>query len=67
MIDVKKIQQEAEAEIREEQTKAAKEKIKSLLRKKQQAQQVLHNIEREIADAYASIGEGIAAEPTGKG
>lgn len=60
MMDVKQVQVEAEKEVRDEKMKAAKEKIKNLLRKKDQAQQVLHNIERELADAYASIGEGTA-------
>jgi hypothetical protein len=60
MIDVKKVQEEAESEVRDEQTKAAKEKIKNLLRRKTQAQQVLFNIEREIADAYAELGKGSA-------
>lgn len=55
-IDMKKVQEEAEAEIREEKAKAAKDKIKTLLRKKDQAQQVLQNVEREIADAYAELG-----------
>lgn len=59
-MDVKQVQVEAEKEVRDEKMKAAKEKIKNLLRKKDQAQQVLHNIERELADAYASIGEGTA-------
>lgn len=58
MLDAKKVQEEAEAEVREEQTKAAKEKIKVLLRKKAQAQLVLANIDREIGDAYAEIGQG---------
>ena len=58
MLDAKKVQEEAEAEVREEQTKAAKEKIKVLLRKKAQAQLMLANIDREIGDAYAEIGQG---------
>lgn len=58
MIDAKKVQEEAEKEVREEQMKAAKEKIKVLLRKKSQAKLMLDNIEREIADAYAEIGQG---------
>lgn len=58
MLDVNKVKAEAEAEVRQEQMVAAKEKIKALLKKKNQAQQIVLNIEREIADAYASIGEG---------
>lgn len=57
MIDVKKVKEEAEKELREEKMKAAKERIKSLLRKKDAAEQVLKNIERELADGYAELGE----------
>lgn len=58
MIDVKEVQKQAEAEVREEKMKGAKEKIKNLLRKQDQAKHVLLNIEKELADAYATIGEG---------
>jgi hypothetical protein len=58
---MKKVQEEAEAEVRKEQTDAAKDKLKTLIRKKAAAQQVLHNIEREIADAYAELGKGTVA------
>lgn len=56
MIDVKQVREEAEKEVRDEALKVAKEKVKALLRKKQAAQAVLANIEREIADCYAEIG-----------
>lgn len=56
-IDVQKIKEEAEREIAEEQTRIAKEKIKSLLRRKADAQKILANIDTEIADAYATIGQ----------
>lgn len=58
MIDIKKVQEEAEKEVHDEKVQKAKEKIKALLLKRDQAKQVLANIEREITDAYASIGEG---------
>lgn len=65
MIDVKKVQADAEAEVREEESKKAKEAIKSLLRRKNQAKQVLANIERELNDAYAELGRGHGTtEPT---
>lgn len=64
MIDVKKVQEEAEREVREEQTKKAKEEIKVLLRKKEQAKAVLANVERELADAYAELGRNSGAGPT---
>jgi seryl-tRNA synthetase len=63
MIDVNQVRNEAEKEIREEVTKKAKEEIKALLRKKEQAKNVLANIERELADAYAELGRG-SSEPT---
>lgn len=58
MLDVKKIIADAEAEVREEQMRLAKDKIKILLRKKEQARQVQANIERELNDAYAELGQG---------
>jgi len=58
MLDITKVKEEAEKEVREEKTKKAKEKIKELLRKQESAKVILANIEREIADAYKSIGEG---------
>lgn len=65
MIDISKVKLEAEAEVREEQTKQAKEKIKSLLRKREQAKQVLANVERELNDAYAELGQGTAPQSSG--
>lgn len=58
MIDVKKVREEAEAEVREEEGKKAKEQIKQLLRRQAQAKQVVANIERELNDAYAELGRG---------
>lgn len=58
MMDINEVKKQAEAEHREEKVKQAKEKIKALLKKQDQAQLVLDNVKREIADAYASIGEG---------
>lgn len=60
MMDVSQVKAEAEKEVREEQLKKAKEEIKSLLRKKEQAKVVLANIERELNDAYAELGQGTA-------
>lgn len=57
MIDVTKVKEEAEKELAEEQAKLAKERIKSLLRKKADAEKILRNIEQEIADAYATLGQ----------
>lgn len=58
MLDLNEVKKQAEQEVREEKMKAAKEEIKKLLRKRDQAQLVLANIDREIADAYKLIGEG---------
>lgn len=58
MLDINEIKKAAEAEVKEEKMKNAKEKIKNLLRKEDQAKQVLLNIQKELADAYATIGEG---------
>jgi hypothetical protein len=56
MFDAKKVQQEAEKEIAEEQSKKAKEDIKAILRKREQCRAALANVERELADAYAELG-----------
>ncbi len=58
MLDVNKVKEEAEKEVREEAMKKAKEEIKLLLRKKEQARIVMFNIDRELADAYAELGRG---------
>jgi hypothetical protein len=58
MMDIKAVKEAAEKELQDEQMKKAKETIKVLLRKKLQAQAVLANIDREIADAYAELGTG---------
>lgn len=58
MLDVNKVKAEAESEVRDEVMKTAKEKIKVLLRKKAQAQQVVTNVDRELTDAYAELGQG---------
>lgn len=61
MLDLNKVKSEAEAEVREEQMKKAKESIKALLRKLAQAKEVVANIERELNDAYAEIGQGTSS------
>lgn len=58
MIDVKKAVSEAKKEIAEENLKRAVVKLKELYRKRELAQVALHNIDREIEDAEARIGEG---------
>ncbi len=63
MLDVNEVKKQAESEIREEQCNSAKERIKVLLRKKSQAQQVVANVERELNDAYAELGHGALQSP----
>lgn len=58
MIDVNAVKSEAEAEVRKEKMEKAKDKIVGLIRKVESAKQVLINCEKELADAYATIGEG---------
>lgn len=58
MSDVKSIKAEAEAEIREEMLKKAKEALKRKLRDKANAEQIVANVDREIADLEASIEDG---------
>lgn len=56
MVEVKSIQQEAEFELREEQSKIAKGKIKDHLRKIGAAKAVLANLEREYEVILREIG-----------
>lgn len=57
MLDVNKVKEEAEREHREEAMKVAKEKLKLKFRERDKAKQVVANIEREIEDLYAHIGD----------
>lgn len=59
MIDISKVKSDAESEVREELGKKAKEEIKTILRKINQAKQVVANLERELADAYAELGKNV--------
>jgi hypothetical protein len=58
MIDIKKIQQEARAEIAKEQGDKAKVALVKKLRDLASAQNIVRNIEREVADLEASIADG---------
>lgn len=55
MIDVKKVQEEAEKEIRDEKSKLAKDKIKAKLQERDKAKKVLRNLERELKDIYSDL------------
>lgn len=63
MIDVNAVKAEAEREVREELSKKAKEEIKGIIRRLNSAKQVVANLDRELADAYAELGRG-TSEPT---
>lgn len=59
MLDVNEVKKAAEAELVEEASKAAKEKIKSKMRELERARQIVRNVEREINELYADIGAGL--------
>lgn len=56
MFDIKKVEEEARKEVNEEQTKAAKEKIKSHLKRLASARQVVSNLEFEYKVLLEEIG-----------
>ncbi len=59
MFDVKKAQEEAEAEIAEERGKEAKRLIKTKLKEIAAAKKVVSNLEREYAVLLEDIGETV--------
>jgi len=58
MIDVKGVAAQARKEVAEEQVKKAVGALKRRLTDLANAQQVVKNIEREVADLEASIADG---------
>jgi len=58
VIELNEVKKEAEEELRKERMEKAKKGLKELLRKKEQAKQILANIDREIADYEAELGHG---------
>ncbi len=56
-IDVKTVKEQAEAEVREERIKAAKEKVKRKLKEIDTAELVLRNLKRELDDIYAELSQ----------
>jgi hypothetical protein len=58
MIDIKGVAAQARKEVAEEQAKKAVMALKRRLTDLANAQQVVKNIEREIADLEASIADG---------
>ena len=60
MVDIKQVEADAKKEFADEQAEAAKEKLKTLYRKKAQAEKIVQNIDREITDAIAEIGRPVS-------
>ena len=58
MIDIKSVTQQARKEVAEEQAKKAITALKRKLTDLANAQQIVKNIERDIADLEASIADG---------
>jgi hypothetical protein len=58
MIDIKKVKEDARAEIAKEQGEKAKSALVKKLRDLSNAQNIVRNIEREVADLEASIADG---------
>lgn len=57
MIDIKKVQEEAEKEFNEEKMTKAKNRVKGKLKELESAKQIVRNLERELQDIYATIDE----------
>lgn len=58
MIDIKAVTEQAKKEINEARSKKAVEALKRKYNDLENAKQVVKNIEREIEDLTASIGDG---------
>lgn len=57
MLDIKKVKEEAEKELREERETEAKEEVKDKLKALDDARAIVRNLERELQDLYAELGE----------
>lgn len=58
MFDIKKLKEEARAEVNKEAAERAKKALVAKMREKAAAEKIVRNIEREIADLEASIADG---------
>jgi len=58
MLDIKEVIDSAQAEVKKEELEKAKIAIKAKLRSLENAKKVVANIQRELEDLYASIGDG---------
>lgn len=57
MIDIKKVREEAEKEVGEEKIETAKRQVKQKMKEIETARKIVRNLERELDDIYATIGE----------
>ena len=58
LIDIKTLEEEALAEVRDERVKKAKRQLKEKLQQIENAKLILANLEREKADLLVSISDG---------
>jgi len=58
LVDVSKVQSEAQKEFREEQEKEAKKRLKSQMRVVENCRVALKNEERKLEDLMTAIAEG---------
>lgn len=58
MFDIKKVEEDAKAEIAKEKAEKAKTALVKKLRERDSAQAIVANIDREIEDLKASIADG---------
>lgn len=58
MVDINALQKEVEAELRDEETKVAKNSLKNIERDIINAKKLVANLERRKQDIIVAIGEG---------
>ena len=58
LFDIKKVEEDALAEINKERNEAAKKALVKLLKQRDDAQQIVRNLDRQIDDLKASITDG---------
>jgi DNA anti-recombination protein RmuC len=57
MLDIKKVQEEAQQELVQERMEKAKKQVKSKLNEIATAEKVVANLKRELDDLYAELGQ----------
>jgi len=58
MLDIKKVQEEAQKEVYEETMAEAKERLKRKMKELSNAKTIVSNLERELKDLTLAISEG---------